>query len=46
MIKTLMDWALSERPIVVGLALLLMVTGMYAFHELDIEAIPIRYNRI
>ena len=40
MIKTLMDWALSERPIVVGLALLLMVTGVYAFHELDIEAYP------
>src|ERR1700686_426925 len=40
MIKTLMDWALSERPIVVGLALLLIVAGFYAFHELDIEAYP------
>jgi len=35
-----MDWALSERVIVVGLALLLVVAGLYAFHELDIEAYP------
>ena len=35
-----MDWALSERPIVVGLALVLIVAGLYSFHELDIEAYP------
>jgi heavy metal efflux system protein len=35
-----MDWALGERPIVVGLALLLIVAGLYAFHEMDIEAYP------
>jgi heavy metal efflux system protein len=40
MITVLMDWALSERVIVVGLALLLVVAGLYAFHELDIEAYP------
>src|SRR6516164_8944175 len=35
-----MDWALSERRIVIGLALLLVIAGLYAFHELDIEAYP------
>lgn len=35
-----MDWALGERAIVVGLALLLVLAGLYAFHELDIEAYP------
>jgi heavy metal efflux system protein len=40
MITVLMDWALSERVIVVGLALLLLVAGLYSFHELDIEAYP------
>lgn len=35
-----MDWALSERVIVVGLALLLIIAGLYSFHELDIEAYP------
>jgi heavy metal efflux system protein len=40
MITILMDWALSERVIVVGLALLLVVAGLYSFHELDIEAYP------
>ena len=35
-----MDWALSERPIVVGLAFLLIIAGLYAFHEMDIEAYP------
>ncbi len=35
-----MEWALGERPVVVGLALLLMVAGLYSFHELDIEAYP------
>ena len=40
MIRILMDWALAERAIVVGLALLLIIAGLYAFHELDIEAYP------
>ncbi len=40
MIRILMDWALGERAIVVGLALLLIATGLYAFHQLDIEAYP------
>src|SRR6202167_5882018 len=40
MIRILMDWALAERAIVVGLALLLIIGGLYAFHELDIEAYP------
>jgi heavy metal efflux system protein len=35
-----MDWALGERAIVVGLALLLILAGLYAFHEMDIEAYP------
>src|SRR5579863_23316 len=35
-----MDWALRERPIVVGLALLLVFAGFYAFHQLDIEVYP------
>jgi heavy metal efflux system protein len=40
MIRILMDWALDQRAIVVGLALMLVVAGLYAFHELDIEAYP------
>jgi heavy metal efflux system protein len=40
MITLLMDWALSARAIVLGLALLLVAGGLYAFHELDIEAYP------
>jgi heavy metal efflux system protein len=40
MIRILMDWALGERAIVVGLAVLLIVAGLYSFHELDIEAYP------
>jgi heavy metal efflux system protein len=35
-----MDWALGERAIVIGLALLLIFAGLYSFHELDIEAYP------
>jgi heavy metal efflux system protein len=40
MIRYLMDLALGERAIVIGLALMLALTGLYAFHELDIEAYP------
>src|SRR5215471_13360090 len=40
MITILMNWALGQRVIVIGLALLLIVAGFYAFHELDVEAYP------
>src|ERR1700678_1355157 len=40
MIRILMDLALGERMVVLGLALLLVVAGIYSFHELDIEAYP------
>jgi heavy metal efflux system protein len=40
MITTLMEWALAERVIVVGVALLLIAAGLFSFHELDIEAYP------
>src|ERR1700683_1804650 len=40
MIRILMDLALGERMVVLGLAILLMVAGLYSFHELDIEAYP------
>ncbi|SRR5579875_520007 len=40
MIRLLMDWALAERVIVLGAALLLIAAGVMAFHELDIEAYP------
>jgi cobalt-zinc-cadmium resistance protein CzcA len=40
MIKWLMDLALRERAIVLGAAALLALAGLYAFHELDIEAYP------
>jgi len=35
-----MDLALGQRVIVLGLAILLIFAGLYAFHELDIEAYP------
>jgi cobalt-zinc-cadmium resistance protein CzcA len=40
MIKFLMDLALKERAVVIGAALILVAAGLYAFHELDIEAYP------
>jgi len=40
MIKWIMDMALKQRVVVVSAALLLVVAGFYAFHELDIEAYP------
>jgi cobalt-zinc-cadmium resistance protein CzcA len=40
MIKWLMDLALKERAVVLGAAMLLVLAGLYAFHELDIEAYP------
>jgi heavy metal efflux system protein len=40
MIRVLMDLALGERVVVIGLAFLLGLAGIYAFFELDIEAYP------
>src|SRR5208282_6279064 len=40
MIRLLMDLALGERVVVIGLAILLLIAGVFAFHELDIEAYP------
>jgi heavy metal efflux system protein len=40
MIRILMEWALTERAIVVGLALFLAAAGIFTFHDLDIEAYP------
>ena len=40
MITWLMDLALKERAVVIGAAMLLVLAGLYAFHELDIEAYP------
>src|SRR5208283_2188191 len=40
MIRLLMDLALGERVVVIGLAILLLISGVFAFHELDIEAYP------
>ena len=40
MIKALMALALRERIVVVGMALLLLLAGVYSFSELDIEAYP------
>ena len=35
-----MQLALRERVVVLGMALVLLLGGLYAFHELDIEAYP------
>src|ERR1700730_1359994 len=40
MIQALMALALRERIVVVGMALLLLLAGIYSFSELDIEAYP------
>src|SRR5580658_7184105 len=40
MIRYLMDTALGQRALVLGMALLLVAAGIYAFYELDIEAYP------
>src|SRR5215469_11176956 len=40
MIRALMELALSQRVVVIGLALVLVAVGLYSFHELDIEAYP------
>ncbi len=40
MIRALMELALNQRVVVIGLALVLVAAGLYSFHELDIEAYP------
>src|SRR5271157_2741162 len=40
MIRALMELALGQRVIVIGVALALVVAGVYSFAELDIEAYP------
>ncbi len=40
MIQALMTLALRERIVVVGMAILLLLAGIYSFSELDIEAYP------
>jgi cobalt-zinc-cadmium resistance protein CzcA len=40
MISALMELALSQRVIVIGVALVLALAGFYSFYELDIEAYP------
>src|SRR5258708_726612 len=40
MITALMALALRERVVVIGLALLLLMAGVYSFSELDVEAYP------
>jgi len=40
MISSLMEVALRQRVVVIGMALVLLVVGLYSFHELDVEAYP------
>jgi cobalt-zinc-cadmium resistance protein CzcA len=40
MIRAIMDLALSQRIVVVGLAIALAMLGAYSFSQLDIEAYP------
>src|SRR5579859_3604041 len=40
MIRALMRLALSQRVVVIGLSLVLLIAGLFAFSELDIEAYP------
>ena len=40
MISSLIDLALSQRVVVLGLSLVLLLAGLFAFSELDIEAYP------
>ncbi len=40
MIQTIMDLAMRERVVVVGLAVALLLAGIYSFLQLDIEAYP------
>src|SRR6202047_404627 len=40
MIRSLMALALRERVVVIGIALMLLLAGVYSFSQLDIEAYP------
>src|SRR6266851_981304 len=40
MIRSLMALALRERIVVIGIALMLLLAGIYSFSKLDIEAYP------
>ncbi len=40
MIRALMELALGERVVVIGIAIVLLIAGIYSFSELDIEAYP------
>ena len=40
MLQSLMQLALRQRVIILGAAFLLLLAGIYSFHELDIEAYP------
>ncbi len=40
MIQALMALALRERMVVIGMAVLLLIAGVYSFTQLDIEAYP------
>ncbi|MGC1678138.1 MAG: CusA/CzcA family heavy metal efflux RND transporter [Candidatus Binataceae bacterium] len=40
MIQSLMGLALRERIVVIGLAIVLLVVGIYSFTQIDIEAYP------
>jgi len=40
MLRQLMNLALNQRVVVIGAALVLLLGGLVAFHELDIEAYP------
>ena len=40
MIRAIMDLALSQRIVIVGLAIALALLGAYSFSQLDIEAYP------
>ena len=40
MISAFIELALSQRVVVIGLSLVLLIAGLFAFSELDIEAYP------
>src|ERR1700694_1351117 len=40
MINALMGLALSQRIVIIGAAIILLVVGIFAFSQLDIEAYP------
>src|SRR5215813_12816615 len=40
MIRSLMELALSQRVVIVGGAIVLLLAGVYSFSQLDIEAYP------